>query len=50
MPRTKQPPVTDKIKDNARYVYDKILKRQKPTMTTPIRSLSNVKYQAMGSE
>jgi DNA topoisomerase-6 subunit A len=46
MPRTKQPPVTDKIRDNAQYVYDKILKRQKPTMTTPIRSLSNVKYQA----
>ena len=44
MPRTKQPPVTEKIKDNAQDVYNKILKKQKPTMSTPIRSLSNVKY------
>jgi DNA topoisomerase-6 subunit A len=44
MPRTKKVPVTEQIEDNARDVYTKILKRQKPTMTTPIRSLSNVKY------
>ena len=44
MPRTRKVPVTEKIEDNARNVYKKILKRQKPTMTTPIRSLSNVKY------
>lgn len=44
MPRTKQPPVTEKIIDNAQDVYNKILKKQKPDMSTPIRSLSNVKY------
>ncbi|MCK5564647.1 MAG: DNA topoisomerase IV subunit A [Planctomycetes bacterium] len=36
--------VEEKIIDNAQYVYDKIIKKQKPSMTTPIRSLSNVKY------
>jgi len=46
MPATKQPAVKEKIEDNAKNVYDKILKRQKPTMSTPIRSLSNVKYHA----
>ncbi len=42
----KKPAVKEKIEDNAKNVYDKILKRQKPTMSTPIRSLSNVKYHA----
>ena len=37
--------VADKITDMAKYIQGKILKSQKPTMTTPIRSLSNVKYQ-----
>jgi len=46
MARTKKVPVEEKIKGNAKYVYDKIMKRQKPSMTTPIRSLSNVKYHA----
>ncbi|RKY09344.1 MAG: DNA topoisomerase VI, partial [Planctomycetota bacterium] len=46
MPARKKPAVKEKIEDNARNVYDKILKRQKPTMSTPIRSLSNVKYHA----
>ena len=46
MARTKKVPVEEQIKDNAKYVYDKIMKKQKPSMTTPIRSLSNVKYQA----
>lgn len=46
MPRAKTIPVEEKIIDNAQYVYDKIIKQQKPSMTTPIRSLSNVKYHA----
>lgn len=46
MPKTQKVSVPDKIKDNARDVYNKILTKQKPTMTTPIRSLSNVKYHA----
>jgi DNA topoisomerase-6 subunit A len=37
--------VSKKIIENATYVHGKILKGQKPSMTTPIRSLSNVKYQ-----
>jgi DNA topoisomerase-6 subunit A len=44
MPKTKKVPVTEKIMENAQDVYSKILKRQKPTMSTPVRSLSNVKY------
>ena len=38
--------VVEKIKDNAKTVYSKILANQKPTMSTPIRSLANVKYSA----
>lgn len=34
----------DQIESNAQDVYDKILKRKKPTMSTPVRSLANVKY------
>ena len=37
--------VSKKIIENATYVHDKIIKGQKPSMATPIRSLSNVKYQ-----
>jgi len=44
MPPKKKPSVTDQIQSNARDVYDKILKRKKPTMSTPVRSLANVKY------
>jgi hypothetical protein len=36
--------VSDRIKQNAKAVYDRIIMKQKPTMTTPVRSLSNVKY------
>lgn len=46
MPAKKKISVAEQIKDNAQTVYDKIMRRQKPTMTTPIRSLSNVKYHA----
>lgn len=46
MATTKTVSVADKIKENARDVYDKILRQQKPTMSTPIRSLSNVRYHA----
>jgi DNA topoisomerase-6 subunit A len=44
MPPKKKPSVTDQIQSNARDVYDKILERKKPTMSTPVRSLANVKY------
>ena len=44
MAKAKKVPVVDQIKVNAKTVYDKILKSQKPTMSTPVRSLSNVKY------
>jgi len=33
-----------KIKASAKQVYDKILKRKKPEMKFPLRSLSNIKY------
>jgi len=36
--------VVEQIKNNARQVYDKIIVGQKPTMSTPVRSLANVKY------
>ena len=36
--------VAEKIKDTARTIQEKILKKQKPTMSTPVRSLGNVKY------
>jgi hypothetical protein len=36
--------VVDKIISEARGVYDRISRRQKPQMRLPIRSLSNVKY------
>mgnify|MGYP000917354016 CR=1 FL=1 len=40
----KNSPVLARIVDNAKEVYKKIEKNQKPTMSTPIRSLANVKY------
>jgi DNA topoisomerase-6 subunit A len=36
--------VVEDIQKNARGVYDKIMASQKPTMSTPVRSLANVKY------
>jgi len=39
-------PVVDRIKNNAKQVYDKIITGGKPTMSTPVRSLANVKYLA----
>jgi DNA topoisomerase-6 subunit A len=36
--------VSEKIKDTAKSIQEKILKKQKPTMSTPVRSLGNVKY------
>lgn len=44
MPGTKQSAVIDKIKASAKDVYEKINKKVKPSMSSPIRSLSNVKY------
>jgi len=44
MARSLKSPVVERIKGNANDVYKKILANQKPTMSTPIRSLSNVKY------
>lgn len=44
MAKTKTVSVTDKITESAKTIHSKILKRQKPTMTIPIRSLSNVKF------
>jgi len=34
-----------RITESARDVHNKIMRRQKPTMTMPVRSLANVKYQ-----
>jgi DNA topoisomerase-6 subunit A len=44
MVKAKKVSVAEKIKGNAKGVYDKILRSQKPTMSTPVRSLSNVRY------
>ena len=46
MAKTAKAPVVNRIKDNAQQVYKTILANRKPTMSTPIRSLSNVKYVA----
>ena len=46
MPRPKAVPVQKKIAQTAKEVHSKILKSKSPTMVTPIRSLSNVKYHA----
>ena len=45
MARKKNTSVSTKIETMARDVHTKILKKKSPTMTTPLRSLSNVKYQ-----
>ncbi|MHC4255017.1 MAG: DNA topoisomerase IV subunit A [Planctomycetota bacterium] len=46
MARKKAVPVEKKITEAAKDVQDKILKNRSPSMVTPIRSLSNVKYHA----
>ena len=45
MKKPKTVPVTQKITETAKDILTKILKSKSPTMVTPIRSLSNVKYQ-----
>jgi len=44
MAKPKTISVTKKITSTARDIHKKILKSKSPTMTTPVRSLSNVKY------
>lgn len=44
MTKKAQTPVSEKIVSTARNIHDKIIKKQKPTMSTPVRSLNNVKY------
>ncbi len=39
--------VVRKIRGQARTVKDKILKRQKPTLEFPVRSVTNVVYRPM---
>ncbi len=46
MVKPKTVPVTKKIVNTAKDIHTKILKSKSPTMVTPVRSLSNVKYQA----
>jgi len=46
MSQTKTVGVTKKIVQTAKDVHLKILRHKSPTMTSPVRSLSNVKYQA----
>ncbi len=36
--------VVEKIKDISQNIYEMIMKKKQPTLTSPIRSLSNVKY------
>lgn len=45
MPKRMKTTVAKKIIGTAKDVHSKILKSKSPTMVTPIRSLSNVKYQ-----
>lgn len=44
MAKLKTTPVAKKIIESAKDVHSKILKSKSPTMVTPVRSLSNVKY------
>ncbi|MFA6177198.1 MAG: DNA topoisomerase VI, partial [Phycisphaerae bacterium] len=46
MTQRNEPAVSEKIKDTAKAIQEKILKRQKPSMSAPVRSLGNVKYQS----
>jgi len=45
MVRQRTLPVREKIAQTARDIHSKILKSKSPSMVTPVRSLSNVKYQ-----
>ncbi|MHC4618006.1 MAG: DNA topoisomerase IV subunit A [Planctomycetota bacterium] len=45
MARPKTVPVEEKIIETAHDVHAKIMKNKSPTMVTPVRSLSNVRYQ-----
>jgi DNA topoisomerase-6 subunit A len=44
MSRTKNIPVAKKITETAQNVHRNIMNNKSPTMVTPVRSLSNVKY------
>ena len=46
MAKRKTAPVAEKITKTAKDIHTKILKSKSPTISTPVRSLSNVKYQA----
>jgi DNA topoisomerase-6 subunit A len=46
MSKLRTVPVQKKIADVAKDIHGKIMKGRSPTMVTPIRSLSNVQYQA----
>jgi len=46
MSKRRASPVAKKITETAKDIHTKILKSKSPTMVTPLRSLSNVKYQA----
>ena len=46
MAKRKTVPVAKKITETAKDIHAKVLKNKSPTMVTPVRSLSNVKYQA----
>ena len=45
MSKQRTSPVAKKITEAAKDIHTKILKSKSPTMVTPVRSLSNVKYQ-----
>jgi len=45
MSKRRTSPVAKKITEAAKDIHTKILKSKSPTMVTPVRSLSNVKYQ-----
>jgi len=45
MSKRRTSPVAKKITEAAKDIHAKILKSKSPTMVTPVRSLSNVKYQ-----
>ncbi len=45
MAKRKTVPVAKKITETAKDIHAKVLKSKSPTMVTPVRSLSNVKYQ-----
>ena len=45
MSKRRTSPVAKKITETAKDIHTKILKSKSPTMVTPLRSLSNVKYQ-----